>query len=946
MDSKLYASALAQCQLGLAQVLEETKIPLQKSSIEDEVDEVLSLRRFKDGIDRLALIKELEEIFTIWSDTPSSLDNDDDQHQPWLTQRHSEIKWNFWNRYRLYLLNKQKMSPIALENISNVTEQVLGKLEDPQRQGPWDRRGLVMGDVQSGKTGTYVGLICKAADAGYKVIVVLAGLHNNLRSQTQIRLDEGFLGYKAAPPSANGATFEPTGVAEFGRGLKADSVTHRHDNGDFNRNIAQHFAIHPGGHPLLFVVKKHVSVLNHLLGYIHSKADSKDPVTGRKYHRDTSLLILDDEADQASVDTRSMAIDEYGNPDTNHDPTKTNELIRKLLHSFDKSAYVGFTATPFANIFIHERATTEKLGDDLFPRSFIVNLPAPSNYTGAARIFGIKEDKDAGVVGVVGSPIVRPVTDHAASEKPGETEGWMPPKLLAKTGHVPLWEGKRTVPPTLALAIKSFLISSAVRSIREEAPLTNSMLVHVSRFTNVQNIVKSEIEAEVLLIVDRISLGDGSRVPTIQQEFETIWTEDYVETSASMATPYALPSFVDVFTQIQRIASTVVVKAINGSAADVLDYDEHRSTGLNVIAVGGDKLSRGLTLDGLVVSYFLRSSRMYDTLMQMGRWFGYREKYLDICRLFVTTDLQKWFKHIAAATEELRLEFDYMVSVGASPRDFGLKVRSHPVLMITSAAKMRTGTEMQLSYAGAISETIIFDKSEAVRQSNLNSVEALIDALPAEYSGDFKGGYEWSGVPPEPVLEFLAAYSSHEDSRRANAALLSRYIRRQNQQGELTDWTVKLASSSDALGDAVHTSLFGMLKVGAIERAPYPLDQSDTPQRFTIRRLVNPSDEMSDLDEGELAVALERTKLLWEKSTRKNKSPEAPLTPSGQGIRFARPKIRGLLVIYPLDPKNAGLSDDLLFFGVAVSFPESKTAEPIFYTVTNLFTETGDYDDL
>eukprot|EP01041_Mallomonas_annulata_P032015 gene32015-54427_t len=181
MDSKLYASALAQCQLGLAQILDETKVPLQKSSIEDEVDEVLSLRRFKDGVDRLALIKELEEIFTIWSDAPSSLDNDDDQHQPWLTQRHSEIKWNFWNRYRLYLLNKQKMSPIALENISNVTEQVLGKLEDPQRPGPWDRRGLVMGDVQSGKTGTYVGLICKAADAGYKVIVVLAGLHNNLR---------------------------------------------------------------------------------------------------------------------------------------------------------------------------------------------------------------------------------------------------------------------------------------------------------------------------------------------------------------------------------------------------------------------------------------------------------------------------------------------------------------------------------------------------------------------------------------------------------------------------------------------------------------------------------------------------------------------------------------------------------------------------------------------
>ena len=179
-----------------------------------------------------------------------------------------------------------------------------GRIEDPNREGAWDRRGLVMGNVQSGKTATYTGLICKAADAGYKVIVVLAGLHNNLRSQTQVRLDEGFLGYKAAPPSSGGATFEPTGVSEFGTNARADSVTNRNDNGDFNQNVAKHFGIHPGGNPLLFVVKKNATVLSNLLGWIHASADSTDLETGRKFHRHIPLLVIDDEADQASVDTK------------------------------------------------------------------------------------------------------------------------------------------------------------------------------------------------------------------------------------------------------------------------------------------------------------------------------------------------------------------------------------------------------------------------------------------------------------------------------------------------------------------------------------------------------------------------------------------------------------------------------------------------------------------
>ncbi len=159
-----------------------------------------------------------------------------------------------------------------------------------------------------------------------------------------------------------------------------------------------------------------------------------------------------------------------------------------------------------------------------------------------------------------------------------------------------------------------------------------------------------------------------------------------------------------------QVVSSIEVRQINGSARDILDYELNRETGLNVIAIGGDKLSRGLTLEGLTVSYFLRASRMYDTLMQMGRWFGYRPGYLDLCRLYTTPELNEWFQHITEANEELRQEFDHMAAVGGTPRDYGLKVMSHPALMITSRVKLRTGIELQLSFAGSISETVVFHR--------------------------------------------------------------------------------------------------------------------------------------------------------------------------------------------------------------------------------------------
>jgi hypothetical protein len=939
-------------------MLQSTGGAVTRELISQKVDELMTMPTFQGAVDREAIIKKLEELFIVWVDEAQVLSNNDD-HKPWLAGKKGSIDWAFWNRYKLHI--SKGMAPAAVDNVDDITDKILHALEDPKSDGPWDRRGLVMGNVQSGKTANYTGLICKAADAGYKVIIVLAGLHNNLRSQTQVRLDEGFLGYRADIISPEGGAFTPTGVGLLNRGLKADSVTNRHNNGDFNRAAANQFAINPGGHPLLFVVKKNVSVLNNLLRWIRGSAEMTDPLTGRKFHRETPLLVIDDESDQASVDTKVVAYGEDGQRDDEHDPTKTNSLIRKLLYAFGKSAYVGYTATPFANIFIHEHNRTNDEGEDLFPRSFIINIRPPSNYTGAARIFGIEEDESAGLEEVAPLPITRVVDDYAVKRdiagSPAEdgtiglteTEGWMPPRLLDKTEHVPIYEGEEKIPPSLRAALLAFILSTTVREIREGPTCHNSMLIHVTRFTKVQGHVASQIARALRDICNRLQHGDGTRTPTILEELKSLWDADFVTTSddpvfssEGFDEPLVLPEWSCVEKDLYSVALSIEIRSINGSAGDVLDYDSHTERGLNVVAVGADKLSRGLTLEGLTVSYFLRASKMYDTLMQMGRWFGYRNHYVDVCRLYTTGDLIEWFAHIAAASEELRLEFDYMVNVGGTPRDYGLKVLSHPVMLVTSAVKMRSGTTMKLTYSGDISETIMFDTRAESIQANWNVACSFLSKLPKHEERSGNNGFMWLGVDSKRVLTFLDEYKSHPDARRADTKLLSSYIKRQIEQGELIEWSVLLTSSSKK-GPRQYP-MPGIGNLGLLYRAQYP--ETAPKGKYSIRRLLNPADETVGLTNQELEDALDFTRKAWESDTRKNKSENPPNVPSGRGTREARSKTKALLMLYPLDGERVGLEESTPVMGIAISFPTSDTAREISYTANNVFTNAGDLDDI
>lgn len=920
---------------------EEERASVTPALIAEKLDVVLAMKStWRAELDVQAAIDELVRRFSVWVGESSIL-KDDTDHEDWLTAARKR-DWRYWRRYRDWL--EAKLPPVSVEELDNSTDQTLGLLEDPTRDGAWDRRGLVVGHVQSGKTGNYTGLVCKAADAGYKIIIVLAGLHNNLRAQTQVRLDEGFLGFETAP---NPDDLRVTGVGAIDRdpAIRPNYATNRSDKGDFTPSATKNLGITPEQRPWLFVVKKNKTVLERLLRWIRNHvADAQDAETGRKVVTKLPLLVIDDEADHASVDTGEQLFDENGKPDEEHNPTTINRLIRRILNTFTRSAHVGYTATPFANIFIHDRGRTKEEGPDLFPAAFIINLGAPSSYVGPARVFGL--NTSAGRSG--GLPLLRHIDDFAS---PNGTTGWMPPKH--KNGHVPLFQGRDEPPGSLRDAVDAFVLACAIRTLRGQGSRHCSMLVHVTRFTNVQKQVHNQIEEYVRHVRQRIHRGvdDAAVLARLRRLLE----DDFAVTSARIAkedpdiAEGAVPAWDEVRRVLPEVLTDIRIRSINGTAKDALDYVEHGNTGLKVIAIGGDKLARGLTLEGLCVSYFLRSTKMYDTLMQMGRWFGYRPGYLDLCRLYTTAELTEWFGHITDAAEELREEFDLMVASGATPKQYGLKVQSHPVLMVTSRLKMRAARNLMLSFSGQIIETVALFRDSDVLRRNHEAAKRFVASLGPSVENperSFGGttqrwtGHLWSDIPHGEVADFLRAYRTHADAHKVNSPLLAEFIDSMARQGELVRWTVALIGG----GEGRKEEFAPGVAVDTLKRKRKTANTT----RYSIGRLLSPRDEAIDMGEAGWAAALELTRQTWRRDAGRGQSEKEPDTPTGPAIRKvkgygapgapARPD-RGLLLLYALDPKlaEADLPENgppVVAFGI--SFPGSNNGVKVEYKVNTV----------
>ncbi len=862
-------------------------------------------------VDVDSLTRELEANLNVVVGQASTLTDEESDHVPWFAGRRASIEWGFTRRYQRFLEEQKGWALATLQRSNDLTDQILELMEDPGRPGSWDRRGMVVGEVQSGKTSNYIELVCKAADAGYKFIVILTGTTNSLRAQTQLRFDEGFLGWDTRLNLALDSSNKRVGVGTLlGERLhRAIPSTNAEETGDFNLRVANQFNVRLGGDPVIMVVKKNASVLRNLTRW----AKSLSPMDPNDAIPDIPTLVIDDEADFASVNTRPVGTGD------DEDPTVINGRIRELLNAFEKKVYVGYTATPFANIFIYPDQDAARYGRDLFPRDFLINLPVPSNHVGPTKVFGLPEDPDDDMGAITPLPLFRRVDDHEEHIPSVHRSHWTVDEL----------------PDSLTRAIRAFVLTCAARAARGQEEQHNSMLIHVTRFVNVQNQVAELVSFELRDLQNRIRYGDGGSSTPILEELRSMWLEDFEPTSNVVRGLYPdltlgceAVSWESVRSRLVESSQKIQVKVINGAAKDALDYWDHPE-GLSAIAIGGDKLSRGLTLEGLSVSYYLRASRMYDNLLQMGRWFGYRPGYVDLCRLYTTGELRDFYTHITMATEELRQEFDLMADRGMTPSDFGLRVRSHPAgLVITAANKMRNGTRMTVSYSADISETIAFERTPGVNRANLERFERFIRSLgPPEFVKP--SNRVWKEVSGEGVADLLEEITVHQASRKARGDYLARYIRSQNNLGGLVSWTVALISNPS--GESVE---LGGWRVYPLTRASHLADSWDATSVYRIRRLVSPMDEMIDLTDDQEKRALEQTLRQHQEQPETSRHRGLPRRPNGPNIRRARAPRNGLLLLYPLLETD---DEGLPFVGFAISFPAAERDTPVEYIVNSVY---------
>ena len=702
-----------------------------------------------DDATKEKIIRELEASFSITQLRGAAITGE--EYVPWLEGRKPEIDFFFWNRLKKFYLDTGKLPPFVVNTLDQVTDEILDRCGDPKSPDPrWEKRGMVLGHVQSGKTTNYSALISKAADAGYEIIILLAGLTNSLRTQTQERIDETFIGKRSVFDHA-AATILP--IQNYGPKHRfAAYGTSRMQDFTITRAGTWGVSIGQINDPLIFVTKKNKSVLEGLAKWLKQQ-NPGDLI-------DHPLLLIDDEADNASINTSK-------NPNR---VTAINEAIRSILAMFSKSSYVGYTATPFANIFIDPETDDDMLREDLFPRNFIKALDPPNNYIGATKIF----DED----GEFRDVAVREVEDFRAV---------LP--LTHKKDH--LFD---TLPDSLNTAIRVFALGRAIRVLRNDGNEHASMMINVSRFNDIQERVEGLVYEYLDGLKSAVATHGGSGTRGLRDPIISKLRDDFEAEFENCGFTWPM-----VQGALDEAIRTIVVRTVNMRRAGELDYSANKSSGLHVIAIGGLALSRGLTLEGLSVSYILRNASASDTLMQMARWFGYRPKYEDLCRVYLPPSSLGHYEFVNEATEELRSEIKRMEALQMTPKDFGLRVRHSPaVIRITAANKMQTASSLTIAadFRGKHIEGYIFPNIKDVLDQNRAVADDFLKKIGA--AEPFERGWKWRNVGGHEILKLLSEFNfgPHTDLGRIerDTSLLLDYIK-DRVSSELKNWDIILPTN-------------------------------------------------------------------------------------------------------------------------------------------------------
>ncbi|BBY28107.1 Z1 domain-containing protein [Mycolicibacterium sediminis] len=764
--------------------------------------------------------------------------------------RHEDRNWSAL----VELLTADGWDHDALRDLDESSTKVVANLPNPLGSGSYQCRGLVLGYVQSGKTTNFTAVIAKAADAGYRLFIVLSGIHDALRQQTQDRLNEQIW----EPQS--GKWHRLTNEDDFKPTDNVDALLATQDQ------------------RVLAIVKKNGPRLRALRKWLF---EARPELLAA-----CPVLIIDDEADQATVNTAK--------PD--RQPSTINKLIRDIVNKVPKSAYVGYTATPFANVLIDPQDY-----QDLYPRDFIVDLPRPGVYIGTEAIFGrepldFDEDEDQDN----GHDFVRSVEDSEIDD--------LRPKGAAKR-H--LFEPKIT--DSLDSALRYFVMSTAARRIRGKGNRHSTALVHTSQHIDVHERTAEVIKNHLAWLATKL----GQRDSVLMAALEEQWTDECGKVAASAFGLKTVP-WADVLVELPTVAAAAEVITDNSRSTERLSFDDANPR--VIVAVGGNTLSRGLTLEGLSVSFFVRTASAYDTLLQMGRWFGYRNGYADLTRIWMTDEMRAWFHHLATVEQEIRYDIERLETEHLTPEEFGVRIRTHPKLAITSAAKMQNARRAQASYSGRRIQTILFNHTDHDwLTENIEAGRALIAAT--------------DGCPRRPetarltvirhvsvhhVISFLNAYHFHENSRDLDGELISRYILARHDDGELPHFNIAVVgrtSDSDYLGE-LDLGLAG--KTRCINRSR--LDVVGGKTYADIKSLMSRNDRVIDLEglpPEETAITTTPARLAQLRSL-----PDY----GGDGA--------GLIVLYPISRDSRPVRDSGTrvplaavehVLGVGLAFPESRS---------------------
>ena len=828
-------------------------------------DQVAVDAAVKEYLRRTRRVRELKEPNTVL---------DGNLPAPWYAGPRDDD--SFWPALKRQLIAQgwEKNQPGVIESIDTASTRILSLLPNPGTP-EFSARGLVIGYVQSGKTANLTSVMAKAADAGYRLFLVLSGLTTALRRQTQLRVARDL-----TSPTEKHWLWLTDEDEDFWQ--RSDVAAYLSDNQNAR---------------VVGVIKKNKHVLTKLKEWLNSAK--------REIRASCPILIIDDEADQASPNASG----------TRDSRTAINQLIIDILTLLPRVAYVGYTATPFANLLINTEVDT-----DLYPRDFVVDLPKGKSYFGPERIFGRDTvDGEESGEAVAGLDMIRPIPNTPDND---EVPLLRPTKANRHT-FTP------TITPSLETALRYFILATAARWTRGQDKQHSTMLVHSSEYVAAHWGFEGPLRAASSALAQRLASGDSA----LLNDLRKLWEDEQAKVPSKIVGLAPVP-FAELAPHLKRVASKIDIRLEFGGAVNRLSYDEDPPGGVYIV-IGGNVVSRGLTLEGLVVTHFVRSASAYDTLLQMGRWFGYRVGYEDLPRIWLTDSLKQFFRHLALVEQEIRYSVERYKDGALTPKQFAVRIRTHPILAVTSRLKTAFANTIKVSFAGQAPQTILFRaKDPAWLRRNYDAAKSLISRTVA--SGRVFGAINGrpdlvaEGVGNEIVLQFLQEYTIAEEHAELDRHTMSAYIRAQNAHGRLKKWNVAIVGSRRAP--------LGRTDIGLPQAVPLlNRSASNNPRAddlTDIRALMSALDIVMDVPP---SAALE----------------EADSRPKRLKFRDEVVPDTGLLLLYPIardsrpgrkdSGKRRALEAADHVIGLGLVFPDPADNTPQDYMVANV--RQLDWDD-